>query len=153
MVGFLWGFWCGGFLEDEQPVARAAEKTHRLFCHGDLGLLKMVPGHTYPRKKGEEVVLLVVDDISRVSLVPLLGVPQPHSAGPGLPSATASQPLTAPVGKAKSQCQGHVHTRLLFSKCFSLRHLHWVRTTATNGASSVMRREHRARASKKLWSR
>lgn len=73
-------------------------------------------GCTYPGKKGEEVVLLVVDDISRVSLVPLLGVSQPDSTGPGLPSTAASQPLTAPTGKKVHKIratptfyQGHTH--------------------------------------------
>lgn len=121
-------------------------------CHGDLGLLRLaplhtrsmgrktdvVPAHTYPRKKGEEVVLLIVDDISRVPLIPLLGMPQPDCAGPGLPSATASQPFTAPVGKTRPHHQGHAHTCpshthtcLLFSECFPLKHLPWVRTTDT----------------------
>lgn len=78
------------------------------------GLLRPEPWHklmvgkeqygcTYPGKKREEIVLLVVDDISRVPLVPLLGVSQPDSTGPGLPSTTASQPLTAPTGKTSPQ--------------------------------------------------
>lgn len=85
----------------------------------------VVPACTYPRKEGEEVVLLIVDDISRVPLVPLLGVPQPHRAGPGLPSTTASQPLTAPVGKTSPHCQGHAqhrshtHSCPPFLECFS----------------------------------
>lgn len=45
---------------------------------------------TYPGKKREEIVLLVVDDISRVPLVPLLGVSQPDSSGSGIPSTAAS---------------------------------------------------------------
>lgn len=65
-------------------------------------------GCTYPGKKREEIVLLVVDDISRVPLVSLLGVSQPDSAGPGLPSTAASQPLTAPVGKINPQDEGYV---------------------------------------------
>jgi hypothetical protein len=66
-------------------------------------------GCTYPRKKCEEIVLLVVDDISRVPLVPLLGVSQPDSTGPGLPSTATSQPLTAPVRKTNPQDQDHAH--------------------------------------------
>lgn len=107
----------------------------------------VVPAHTYPRKKGKQVILLIVDDISRVPLVPLLGVPQPDRAGPGLPSATASQPLAAPAGKTHPHHQGHAHTCPLFSGRFSLKHLHWVRTTATNGAFPSKRCGNKAEAS------
>lgn len=72
--------------------------------------------HTYPRKEGEEVVLLVVDDISGVPLIPLLGVPQPDRAGPGLSPTTASQPLTAPAGETSPQCQGQGLLSMFFSK-------------------------------------
>ena len=114
-------------------------------CGRSLGLLRLVPLHTrgvrrknnvvsartYPRQKGEEVVLLIVDDISRVPLVPLLRVPQPDCAGPGLASTAASQPLAAPVEKTRPHRQGHALPELL-----SLKHHHWVRTTAPHGASS-----------------
>lgn len=84
-------FWLQGHI----PTLGREEKTHD-------------SAGTYPRKKGEKIVLLIVDDISRIPLVPLLGVPQPDSAGSGIPSTTASQPLTAPAGKTHHQ--DHAHT-------------------------------------------
>lgn len=91
-------------------------------------------GCTYPGKKREEIVLLVVDDISRVPLVPLLGVSQPDSTGPGLPSTATSQPLTAPVGKINPQDQGHAHVILKTTPMLSrphphLSHTHILKTT------------------------
>lgn len=82
-------------------------------------------GCTYPGKKREEIVLLVVDDISRVPLVPLLGVSQPDSTGPGLPSTATSQPLTAPVGKIKP-------TRSRPRPCNFKGHAHVIKVTPTS---------------------
>lgn len=82
----------------------------------------MVLAHTYPRKKGEEVVLLIVDDISGVPLIPLLGVPQPDRAGPGLSPTAASQPLTAPAGKTCPQHQGHALLSMFISKASARGH-------------------------------
>lgn len=61
------------------------------------GTTKSSFAHAYPREKGEEVVFLVVDDISRVSLVPLLWVPKPDRPRPRVPPPTASQALAAPA--------------------------------------------------------
>lgn len=59
---------------------------------------------SYPRKEGEEVVLLVVDDVLRVPLLPLLWVAQPHSAGPEVSASAASRPRTAPETKMQGEC-------------------------------------------------
>jgi hypothetical protein len=96
--------------QDEWSVAKVTQRRHRAFTKSATGPWPTKTGisqkekcvdHacTYPRKKGEEIVLLIVDDISRISLVPLLRMSQPDSTGPGFPSTTASQPFTAPVGK------------------------------------------------------
>lgn len=45
---------------------------------------------TNPWKEGEEVVLLVVNDILWVPLVPLLWVAEPHGAGTEVPHAAAT---------------------------------------------------------------
>lgn len=51
---------------------------------------------TYRRQEGEEVVLLVVDDVPGVPLLPLLWVAQPHGAGTEVSHATAAGPRAAP---------------------------------------------------------
>ena len=50
----------------------------------------------HPRQEGEEVVLLVVDDVPRIPLLTLLGMAQPHSTGTEVPHATTSRPRAAP---------------------------------------------------------
>lgn len=92
----------------------------------------MVLAHTYPRKKGEEVVLLIIDDISGVPLISLLWMPQPDRAGPGLSPTTASQPLTAPAGKTCPQHQGHALFSMVFSKASQLGHT-WGRILGGDG--------------------
>lgn len=51
---------------------------------------------TYRRQEGEEVVLLVVNDIPGVPLLPLLWVAEPHGAGAEVTHATAPRPRAAP---------------------------------------------------------
>ena len=51
---------------------------------------------THPGQEGEEVVLLVVNDVPGVSLVPFLWVAEPHGAGAEVPHATASRHWAAP---------------------------------------------------------
>lgn len=51
---------------------------------------------TNPRQEGEEVVLLVVNDIPRVPLFPLFWVAEPHGAGTEVAHAAASRPRATP---------------------------------------------------------
>lgn len=51
---------------------------------------------TNRRQEGKEVVLLVVNDIPRVPLLPLLWVAEPHRAGTKVTHATTSRPGPAP---------------------------------------------------------
>lgn len=57
---------------------------------------------TNPRQEGEEVVLLVVNDVPGVPLLLLLRVAKPHGAGTEVTHATASRPRAAPA--RKRQC-------------------------------------------------
>lgn len=50
---------------------------------------------TNRRQESEEVVLLVVNDISGVPLLPLFWVAEPHSAGTQVAHATATRPWAA----------------------------------------------------------
>lgn len=50
---------------------------------------------THPWQEGEEVVLLVVDDVAGIALLSLLGAAQPHGAGLEVAHATASRPGAA----------------------------------------------------------
>jgi len=52
---------------------------------------------THPGPEGEEVVLLVVNDVPGVPLVPLLWVAKPHGARAELSHATAPRPRAAPA--------------------------------------------------------
>lgn len=48
------------------------------------------------RQEGEEVVLLVVNDIPGVPLLPLFWVAEPNGSGTEVTHATASRPRAAP---------------------------------------------------------
>lgn len=48
------------------------------------------------RQEGEEVVLLVVNDIPGVPLLPLFWVAEPHGPGAEVTHAAASRPRAAP---------------------------------------------------------
>lgn len=58
---------------------------------------------TNRRQEGEEVVLLVINDIPGVPLLPLLWVAEPHGAGTEVPHATASRPRAAPERKRQGK--------------------------------------------------
>lgn len=51
---------------------------------------------THPWEEGEEVVLLVVNEVPGVPLLPLLWVAQPHRPRPEVPHAAAPRPRAAP---------------------------------------------------------
>lgn len=63
---------------------------------------------THPWEEGEEVVLLVVNDIPGVPLLPLLWVAQPHCPRPEVPHAAAPRPLAAPEEHQRSTSLGLV---------------------------------------------
>lgn len=54
---------------------------------------------TNRRQEGEEVVLLVVNDVPGVPLLPLFWVAEPHSAGTEVAHATTARPRAAPERK------------------------------------------------------
>lgn len=54
---------------------------------------------TNPRQEGEEVVLLVVNDIPGVPLLPLFWMAEPHRAGTEVAHATTFGPRAAPETK------------------------------------------------------
>lgn len=58
---------------------------------------------TNRRQEGEEVVLLVVNDIPGVPLLPLFWVAEPHRAGTEVTHATASRPRAAPERKRRGR--------------------------------------------------
>lgn len=57
---------------------------------------------THRRQEGEEVVLLVVNDIPGVPLLPLLWVAEPDGAGTEVAHATAARPRAAPGRKRQA---------------------------------------------------
>lgn len=76
------------------------------------------------RQEGEEVVLLVVNDIPGVPLLPLFWVAEPHGSGTEVTHATASRPRAAPERRNRERLRNFT---FILNICFNSNHAEtWV---------------------------